>query len=452
MSTRASARFVACALLVAAPACRRTIVDTAPAPAGSDAPAPPGSTSVASANDAAPRTKIEIELAIAGDVIPHRRVVEDDLDAIFASVPSCWSRADARVLNLEAPIGGRVAGKGEEQLLVYASPPDWFGKLATASHASVMVAANNHSCDLGPAGLSSTLTEASHRSMTIAGVSADDPWTPVEVVDKAGRRVCIVAWTTFLNDKGKRQTACVEGVEPYPARVARAELSKAGTALLHEKLGGAHRWEGCDARIAYLHGGGEYRAQLDGVLEQASAAATYVDAVIVSHPHVPDAVEVIAAPPRPAGADAEEPAAARASGRGVPVFKSLGNFVSNQGYGWSLGMSAELITAGGTPDPLSIVWTRVAMIARLRLSWDADAAVGAPPSDVRYGFTLAFTERGPKSAPTIRLRALPASVSEAPDAVAAKLRKGPKPFAALLDAPCRLDDDAAPTCEATAPR
>ena len=87
------------------------------------------------------------------------------------------------------------------------------------------------------------------------------------------------------------------------------------------------------------------------------------------------------------------------------------------------------------------------MIARLHFEWDPLAPDHAPPTMVKYGYTLAFTDRGGEASLDIRLRPLP---NAADDKVAEKLRKGPKPFGALIDAPCRLDEGAEPTCDGLA--
>lgn len=425
--------------LASTPGCKRAPDDEPPGPA----PALSGSTYAVPAPSAAPSGSVaappvngptQIEVALGGDAIPQVKVLANDIREVFAGVPSCWTAADARVLNLEAPIGERKGLPGDKTLLAFAAPPAWFADLMSASKANAFVAANNHSCDLGPEGLAATVAEAKKVNAPIVGADESDPWRRVEIVEKDGHKVCLVAWTTFLNDKGRKQKGCLEGAAG--AKVARAELGHKGIELLHEQLGADDRWLGCDARIAYLHGGREYRAQIRPVLEQAQAAAAYVDAVIISHPHVPDGVEALVSPPP----KSDKAAGGRAAGRSVPVFKSLGNFVSNQGIAWTPGMSVELLEVEGVPDPIRTVWTRVGVIARLRFGWDSAAA--APPSKVLYGYSLTFTDRQPPL--SIRLRALPNGES---DPVAAKLRKGPHPFSDLLDGKCRVEPDVAPRCD-----
>jgi poly-gamma-glutamate capsule biosynthesis protein CapA/YwtB (metallophosphatase superfamily) len=426
-------------LLASLIACRR---DPSDAPPG-DSPAPVASADPAPAPASPPAaalTSTSIDVVVAGDAIPQVKVLANEIEEILAGIPAFWHAADARVFNLEAPIGERSDLPGDKSLLAFASPPAWVSRLLAASRASAVVVANNHSCDLGPEGLAATVAHAEKASAKIVGADATDPFRRIEIVDKGGRTVCLVAWTTFLNDKGRKQRGCLEG--SAGVKVARAELGRAGLEEIHTALSAPGRFDGCDARIAYLHGGREYRAQIRPIVEQAQVAAAYVDAVIVSHPHVPDGVDaVVAGPPRTAAA-----AAGRQAGRFVPLFKSLGNFVSNQGGGWSQGMSVDVVESGGAPDPIRTVWTRVALFARLRFGWTDGLPAGSPPSSVRYGYSLAFTDRAPPV--QIRLRPLP---RDDQDPIADKLRRGPRPFGELLDGPCRLEVDASPVCEGRPP-
>ncbi len=421
--------------LLALAGCKRAPDHEPPAPALSAstfalAPVP----SASAEPPKSPATQIDVILG--GDAIPQVKVLANEPKEIFAGIPACWTNADARIYNLEAPIGERKNLPGDKSLLAFASPPTWVAQMIEVSHANALVVANNHSCDLGPEGLAATVAEAKKLNQPIAGAAEDDPWKRVEVIEKGGHKVCLVAWTTFLNDKGRKQKGCLEGAAG--ARVARAELGNKGLEAIHTELSKDGRWDGCDARIAYVHGGREYRAQIRPVMEQALAASPYVDAVIISHPHVPDGVDALASiAPRNPGA-----AGGRAVGRSVPVFKSLGNFVSNQGIAWTPGMSVELLDVDGVPDPIHTVWTRVSVLARLAFAWDEGAAAASPPTKVLYGYTLAFTDRILPVA--IRLRPLP---NGADDAVAAKLKKGPHPFSDLLDGKCRIDAEAPPNCD-----
>jgi hypothetical protein len=223
--------------------------------------------------------------------------------------------------------------------------------------------------------------------------------------------VCIVAWTSFLNDKGKKARACLEGTD---AVVNRFELVASANADIEATLGGKDFWAGGDAKIAFLHGGHEYAPQIPQMLHQAEIAAKYVDAVMISHPHVPDEVTELTI-----------------AGRGVPVFRSLGNFISNQGIAWSPKMSVDIVKADdGSPDPLRTSWTRVAMIARLQLRWPTGDRLS-----VRYGYSLLFTDREQGA---IRVRPLPRNDA---DVVFERLAAGPAPFANVLKDKCFVGND-----------
>ncbi len=368
-----------------------------------------------------------IDVAFAGDVLPHTHVLDAPVAALLAGMPAFWATADARVFNLEAPIGERG---GLEGGLALAAPAAWLGRVTEILHPSAFVAANNHSCDLGPDGQASTVAGAAALQVPLVGLATSDgsasrAWDATRIAEKSGRTVCLVAWTAFLNDSGEnlsnpKARDCVKG----QTRVAYAPLGEYGVRAVARILATPGKFDGCDARIAYVHAGNEYRAQLDLSLAQARAAAPYVDAVILSHPHVPDAVRRI-----PVG------------DRTVPVFGSLGNFVSNQGADWTPDKTAGIAFKNGQPDQARTAWTRVGMFARLGFSWAAGSS--ARDFTLRYGFALAFTER---DGAALALRPLPSGPD---DAVAARLRTGPMPFSGLLDDPCRISTSAPLPCSAS---
>ena len=423
-------------LVLFAVACKSTTVGD-PATADADAPGSPSSpATVASAAvadaaappDAATEPKgVEIVLAFAGDVLPHGHVLEAPVAPLFAALPSFWAAADARVFNLEAPIGDRAGLEG----LALAAPPEWLGAITTALRPTAFVAANNHGCDRGPEGVAATVAHAGTLQVPLVGVigapdaGASDAFAAVHVVKKSGRSVCMVAWTAFLNDAGENLSnpkvrGCVKG--DAGARIAYLPLGEYGTKAVDRILGAPDRFAGCDARIAYVHAGNEYRAQLELSMDQARAAARYVDAVVLTHPHVPDGTTVLEVP---AGYGT-----GRAAGppRRVPVFRSLGNFVSNQGAEWTPEETGGISFVKGQPDQAKTAWTRVAMLAKVGLTWPE----GHDAVEVRYGVQLLFTER---SGAELALRPLPSGPS---DPVAERLRRGAQPFAGLLDDPCTL--------------
>jgi poly-gamma-glutamate synthesis protein (capsule biosynthesis protein) len=195
------------------------------------------------------------------------------------------------------------------------------------------------------------------------GADEKSPWQPRVLVEKDGKRVCAVAWTTFVNTEAR---AC-----PASGKLALAGQDALGTRAIVRAIGGA-RASGCDATIAIFHGGKEYETQSFGALPQARIAAEAgADAVIVHHPHVPSPVHVYET----------------RDGRQVPVFVSVGNLVSNQGESYR----SELPPVSPEHYVSLNAWTRLGVIADLEWAWPIGGGLRERPS-LAYGYHLTWTE------------------------------------------------------------
>jgi poly-gamma-glutamate synthesis protein (capsule biosynthesis protein) len=113
----------------------------------------------------------------------------------------------------------------------------------------------------------------------------------------------------------------------------------------------------CDAIIAMIHGGEEYRPQTTLVMDQAAHAAEVgADAVVIHHPHIASPVVVHTT----------------RNGRVVPIFASVGNLVANQGESWKPPMfpvlreNRRLVCVNG--------WTRLGVVADLAFRFDTTPA------------------------------------------------------------------------------
>lgn len=355
-----------------------------------------------------------IDVVLGGDVVPQARMLTESPKALLSQVLPLLA-ADAFVFNLEGPLGSRKAVPKDKTTLAFATPADWLSGLLDASHATAFGAANNHACDLEQDGLIATRTYAEEQKTLALGIDHGSPWKAQVIAEREGRRVCTLSWTTFLNDDRRRHDACRSG--RGDVQVARASLDKDGFRTIRKVMNDESTWATCDVRIANVHGGVEYRAQSAKMMYLAHMIAPHVDAIVFGHTHVPDGVELI------------EPGAGSRRAK-VPVFRSLGNLLSNQGAAWSEGMATTLLGDGGAGDPIRTVWTRVAMLARLRFGFSSDKNA---PVTLAYGYDLAFLDRtGPH--PTL----MPL-VNEAP--IAQQLRRGT--FGAILDDRCRRVDTTA---------
>ncbi|MEO7109479.1 MAG: CapA family protein [Polyangiaceae bacterium] len=297
-----TARLIAATFLIALSSCTL----------GDQGPALP-TVAVQSWNEApvsTPRTTRNetLRVMIGGDLLPHRPMLSEpsQIAAALAPLRSLFSSVDAVVANYETATG--TVSDGDNRRLVYGVEPGWMDAVA-GSGVTAVTLANNHACDLGRAGLEGSI-RAAQGSLTALGAASDDPWKARTIAEKNGHRVCVVAWTTFLNDARSR---CEKSGE-----VAVAALDRKGTERAAQAIRDA-RASGCDATIAIFHGGIEYEPQVYRVRMQAFAIAEAgADAVVIHHPHVPSPVRAVVT----------------SDGRRVPIFESVGNLVSNQGESW----------------------------------------------------------------------------------------------------------------------
>jgi len=305
----------------------------------------------------------DLHILVAGDILPHRPmlVAVDRVRAGLEPLAPLVGTVDVAIANYETSTGGTELFAGKRSMSLAASP-DWLGEVGALFHA--VTVANNHACDLGRGGLAATLSAAKELGVTaIGGDEGRDPWQPRVIDEKDGRKVCAVAWTTFVNSEGK---ACKGSGE-----LAIAGFDRKGRAAVESAVTRARR-EGCDGVVAIFHGGEEYVGPIWGVREQARIAADAgADAVVVHHPHVPSPAVVLVT----------------RDGRKVPVFESVGNLLSNQGESY--------VPPAFPVSPAHTIarnaWTRLGVVADLWWSWPVGAAPHARPG-FSYGYHLTWTE------------------------------------------------------------
>jgi hypothetical protein len=303
----------------------------------------------------------KIHILVGGDVMPHRPMLSSPARLHDALEPlgALLAQGDVAIANYESATGDPdLMGAHDISL---AAAPAWMD--AAAEHFGALTVANNHACDLGRHGLESTLAAAKDARVLPLGGDDRDPWEPRVLVEKDGKRVCAVAWTTFVNTEAR---AC-----PTSGKLALAGDGPAGARAIVRAIAAA-RASGCDATIAIFHGGKEYETQSLGSLAQARIAAEAgADAVVVHHPHVPSPVLVYET----------------RDGREIPVFASVGNLVSNQGESFRPALRPV------SPEHwVSLnAWTRLGVIADIEWAWPRNGGPRERPS-LAYGYHLTWTE------------------------------------------------------------
>jgi hypothetical protein len=304
---------------------------------------------------------IKIRVLVGGDVMPHRPMLlpPERLHDALEPLGALLARADIAIANYETATGDPELMAAHDISL--AASPAWLS--VAAEHFHALTVANNHACDLGRRGLESTLEAARKAQVIPLGGDDSSPWQARVLVEKSGKRVCAVAWTTFVNTEAQ---AC-----PTSGKLALAGLDPAGTRAIVRAIVGARAF-GCDATIAIFHGGKEYETQTFGALAQArTAAEAGADAVVVHHPHVPSPVHVYET----------------RDGRHVPVFASVGNLVSNQGESYKPALPPV------SPEHFVSLnaWTRLGVVADLEWAWPTEGGFHERPS-LAYGYHLTWTE------------------------------------------------------------
>ncbi len=376
--------------------------------APSSAPLPePVTLRVSAQPSSVPATTLRV--LVGGDVVPHRPSLATPARIASALAPlvPLFGEANAVVANYETATGDPEQVAQKTMALVVT--PAWMAELKSAKIAAITIA-NNHACDLGEEGLDATLASAKALGITAVGGDARDPWEARIVAEENGHRVCVVAWTTFVNGG---TVACGPR-----GRVAIAAARKKDPARISNAILRAKKEQGCDAVIAVLHGGKEYMPQILLPRRQARVAAEAgADAVIIHHPHVPSPVRVITT----------------ADGRSVPVFLSVGNLVSNQGESWR----APFFPVRKDRHYVAMnAWTRLGVIADLSFTWTPGEKKGA----MAWGYHLVWTDNDrsehASATPLISVRRLDPQADRALVALLSRDKEGPL---ALFSSPCWLD-------------
>lgn len=287
-----------------------------------------------------------MRVMVGGDLLPHRPSLAEPkaIREALAPLGPTFKQADAVIANFEAATGDV---ERSTQRMAYGATPEWLAELPKAGIKAISVA-NNHACDLGDAGLDATLATAAKNGLTAIGGDANgDPWAPRVVATSGGKKVCAVAWTTIVN----AQNTCAKSPHLAVAPPVLSSKPRIDRALRRAR-------SECDAIVAILHGGDEYKKQTSLMMDQAAhAAEAGADAVVLHHPHVASPIVVV--PTK--------------DGRKVPIFASVGNLVTNQGESWKPPMfpvlrdNRRLVCVNG--------WTRLGVLADLSFDFGEGGAM-----------------------------------------------------------------------------
>jgi len=294
--------------------------------------------------EAEPLPPIELSITCAGDIMAHGTQLTAQYDEAtgtydfsnnYTYVKDYISAADLALCNVETTF---AAGK-PTGYPAFNSPDSMAADIEEAGF-DVAITANNHMLDRGYRGMQRTLKVLRDAGLTTVGSQlADQNETTFTLVDVKGVRIGVVAYTYETSGSDGNRTmngsamsaASKEWINSFSYNALDQDLAYLKKDIEDAKAAGA------DIVIAYLHWGEEY--QRGANRWQKSIAEKVVDfgadIIFASHPHVLQPVEWIG---------------------DVPVFYSMGNFISNQ-----------------RAETLDNRYTEQGMLANVDLVWDQES-------------------------------------------------------------------------------
>lgn len=264
-----------------------------------------------------------ISIVCAGDVMMHTPQLEAQRDAStgkydcrnnFQYVKPYIEEADLALFNLETTF----AGKPYTGYPTFSAPEALATALKDAGF-DVAITANNHMMDKGLDGVHRTLKILNEKGLIATGsvLQKEDPRYIIQDVN--GIKIGIVAYT-FETGSGQGSTSingelisdeAADNINSFNFHTLGEDLPK-----IQSSIDGA-RQAGADAVIVYYHWGEEFQQKANKQQKELAqkTADMGADVIFASHPHVLQQTTYLTA----AG-----------SGKEVPVFYSMGNFISNQ--------------------------------------------------------------------------------------------------------------------------
>lgn len=265
---------------------------------------------------------ISLSISAVGDVMVHKPQIPAQYDAAtgtynfdnnFEYVKKYIEKADLALCNLETTFaGGTYSGYP-----VFNAPESLAAALKKAGF-DVALTANNHIMDKGLAGMKRTLEIARREGLETAGtyLEGEKDYTILEVKNVKIGIIAYLYETPSINAIPTINGNQISGdawelMNTFNYATLDEDLQRVKESILNAKADGA------DIVVCYFHWGEEYqRSPNEYQQHMAREVAGYgADIVFASHPHVLQGMEMLKD---------------ENTGRKVPVFYSMGNFISNQ--------------------------------------------------------------------------------------------------------------------------
>lgn len=283
-------------------------------------------------------TYVDLSILCGGDVMAHTDQIKTakqsddtyDFSDQFIYVKEYFEKADLSMVNIETTFSGDGKYSGYPSF----DAPDALASNVKDMGIDVALFANNHMLDTGLNGAKRSVEVLRNAGMEVVGARANTSENRSIIVDVKGVKVGIVAYTyeTEKIDGARSLNGSVQpkGASDYINSFRYYEIDKDQVKIADEIT-----WckeNGANIVICYMHWGNEYKLSQSS---EDSQLARYIaecgaDIIFASHPHAVQKAEVMEVGVFEEITASDGSIEVLSRSRQVPIFYSVGNFVSNQ--------------------------------------------------------------------------------------------------------------------------
>nr|WP_315020271.1 CapA family protein [uncultured Aminipila sp.] len=271
-----------------------------------------------------PEEPVDLSIFAVGDVMVHNPQIACQYDSStgkydytnnYKYVKDYISQADLALCNIETTF----AGKPYSGYPTFCAPDELADALKDTGF-DVAITSNNHMMDRGGAGMKRTLEVLRAKGFDTAGSRLNNQEKRYSMTEVKGVKIAVVPYT-YETSTGGQSTALngnvissenAELINSFSYDTIDNDLAEV------QKTCEAARAAGAEIVVLYYHWGEEYQTysnKWQKYIAQQSVNNMDVDIIFASHPHVLQGMEYLQN---------------QATGKTVPVFYSMGNFISNQ--------------------------------------------------------------------------------------------------------------------------
>lgn len=267
---------------------------------------------------------VELNIFCVGDIMVHKSQISSQYDANtdkydytnnYKYIKEYMSKADLALFNLETTF----AGKPYSGYPAFSAPDELADAIKDAGF-DVAITSNNHMMDKGKAGMERTLNVLREKGFYTAGSRLTNEEERFALVDVKGVKVAVVPYTYETPSNGGNTAINGNVISSKDAELINSfSYETIGNDLLEiQNTCEAARQAGAEIVVLYYHWGEEYQLSANKwqkYIAEQSVNNMDIDIIFASHPHVLQEMEYLQN---------------ENTGKKVPVFYSMGNFISNQ--------------------------------------------------------------------------------------------------------------------------